>query len=238
MNRRKGERRRNLWLGAARRWTTGNKSKKQSTLLYQGQVHASAGRWTRLKARRIAIIPAPPVHPSPAPTSSYARQRRRRRHPSRRGGSVRRAPAPRLTFPRDAPARNPPPLLHTPSSRTVEEHPPRLLLQLPTMNTGSPTMTQKSAITSGHHANTPGLCSLDEMHAHGPAREAVGRHPRHVGRHDTHIPMTTKTLMASSTFIPPGIGHCSVCLCESRRRDRVSSRVDILSPERTRDIFS
>mmetsp|Transcript_711 Transcript_711/g.3270 ORF Transcript_711/g.3270 Transcript_711/m.3270 type:complete len:200 (+) Transcript_711:279-878(+) len=79
-------------------------------------------------------------------------------------------------------------------------------------NTGSATMKQKSSSTSGHHANVPGLfsrtrCTYTAQHAN----RLPAIHGR-FGRHATHIPLTMNSLRASSTFMPPGTGHCSVCL--------------------------
>ena len=133
--------------------------------------------------------------------------------------------------------RNPPPLLHTlviaHSSKNIRR---AFCSNFHAANTGSPTMRQKSAITSGHHANTPGLFSLTRCTYVAQHEKRLAAIHGTFGRHATHIPMTTNNLMASSTFIPPGIGHCSVCLCESRRRDRVSSGGNV-SNLHTRDIF-
>ena len=134
--------------------------------------------------------------------------------------------------------RNPPPLLHTlviaHSSKNIRR---AFCSNFHAANTGSPTMRQKSAITSGHHANTPGLFSLTRCTYVAQHEKRLAAIHGTLGRHATHIPMTTNNLMASSTFIPPGIGHCSVCLCESRRRDGVSSGGDISNLQETRDIF-
>ena len=113
---------------------------------------------------------------------------------------------------------NPPPLLHTLVMAHSSKNIRLAFFSKPhAANTGSATMKQKSSSTSGHHANVPGLffrtrCTYTAQHAN----RLPAIHGR-FGRYATHIPLTMNSRRASSTFMPPGTGHCSVCLCESVR---------------------
>ena len=57
-----------------------------------------------------------------------------------------------------------------------------------------------------------------------------------LGRHATHIPMTTNNLMASSTFIPPELGIAACALRESEE-GRGELRRTFSNLQETREIF-